>query len=508
MPITPHRSKVLCLPVIRGFYDRAMTRRVKAGMRQACAALDVDAIFPADDACTEGLICRDRGVRAYWETWRGDLADIKALIAFSSDFMDERSVMDTVRLLPEDVPIFLIVNNDSVSAQVEGESVGDGLCGSLSVHHNLRMIGRSMTRSCRIDMNDAGTLQAKLAECLRVSDGIEALRHMRIALLGVNPTPFATTFSNQMELFRLGFSLHTYELLDMWGDVMLGGQLDAGTNEYEAPFGKVKLARPVRKDDPRVAQAKARIAAAVPHLPGDEKAFDVIARCFVWVEETFERDAIDAGAVHCWPEFARFFGVAPCAFSMFANLLLDKPVVCEVDVCHAIMAKLGNVMSGEASVILDVNNNGWDPRVFNVFHCSQTPANWLVGGGEVTDRGEVAGVIQAAPFTAVSAATSCDAFHAIVFTGQFLAENPGRRGSSGWAFVPNNQDVLKAIEQVGIHHFVAMKGLLPHDVADALRFKGLVVNDLSCPVPSLEEIAAELPKLDAITCATPAVYSE
>lgn len=508
MSITPDRSKVLFLPVVRGFYDRSMTQAVKASLSSAAGRLGVDAIFPADDAYTEGLICKEHDVRAYWETWRACLADIKALIAFSSDFMDERSVMDTVRLLPDDVPVFLMVNNDDASAQVKGGSAGDGLCGSLSVHHNLRMLGRPMTRSCRIDMNDADTLKSTLSEYMTIVDGVETLRHMRVALLGVNPTPFATTFANQMELFRLGFSLHTYELLDLWGDVVLGGQLDGHGSLYDAPFGQVTLNHPVRRDDPRVAQAKERIAGVGCELPDSDQSLDLTARCLVWIEETFARDFIDAGAIHCWPEFGRYFGISPCAFAMLSNLLLDKPVVCEVDACHAIMAKLASVMSGEPGVVLDINNNGWDPRVFNVFHCSQTPVNWLLDGGAITDGGHVTGLVQAAPFTAISAATSSDAFHATVFTGQFLAEHPGERGSSGWAFVPNNQEVLEVIEATGIHHFVAMKGHMPREVCDVLRFKGLVVNDMSCDVPPLDTIQAELPKLDTERPCRVRVYSE
>ena len=365
MAITPHRSKVLFLPVIRGFYDRSMTQEVKAAMRRASDELGVDGILPADDAYTEGLICKDSDVRSYWEAWRADLPDVKALIAFSSDFMQERAVMDTTRLLPEDVPAFLIVNNDDPAAQVKGEPVGDTLCGSLSVHHNFRMLGRR-----------------------------------------------------------------------------------------------------------------------------------------------FEQDFIDAGAIHCWGEFGRYFGIQSCSAVMLANLLLGKPVVCEVDACHAIMAKLANVMSGEPGVILDINNNGWDPRVFNVFHCSQTPPNWLIDRGEIAGKGIVQGLMQAVPFTAISAATSHDAFHATVFTGQFLSQDPGLRGSSGWAFVPNCQDVLKSVEETGIHHFVAMKGHRGAQVAAALRFKGLVVEDMSCEMPALEEIETELPSLGASACGRCGVYSE
>jgi L-fucose isomerase-like protein len=181
---------------------------------------------------------------------------------------------------------------------------------------------------------------------------------------------------------------------------------------------------------------------------------------------------------------------------MLSGALLGRPLVCEGDLCHAIMAKLAAVLSGEPGVILDINNNGWDPRLFYAFHCSQTPPNWLVDGGRVTANGYVTGRIAPVPFTGMSAATCADAFHATVFTGHFLREDVGERGASAWAFVPNLPQVLKSIEETGIHHFVAAKGDVADHAVAALRFRGLEVNDLSCKIAPLKAIEEELEPLE------------
>ncbi|MCX7015277.1 MAG: hypothetical protein NTW86_22430 [Candidatus Sumerlaeota bacterium] len=295
MAIVERRRKTLFLPVVRGLYPLELTQSVKAAMREAASALGIDGIFPAEDCCKKGVIQGDEDVRTYWEVWKRDLHDIKALIAFSGDFMSERAVQDTARLLPPDVPVFLIVNNDVPGDMAPGK-VGDSLCGSLSVHHNLRMLGRRVARSCRIDMRDRECLTGFLRQYQRIIDGIECLRNMRIAILGVNPSEFATTFTNQIKLFELGFSLHTYELITMWGDTMLAGLADGDAPSYSGPFGVARFWRPIRKSDPRVQEAKALLAAAIPALPGPEKV-EAIARCFVWIKETFERDGIDAGGL-------------------------------------------------------------------------------------------------------------------------------------------------------------------------------------------------------------------
>jgi hypothetical protein len=146
----------------------------------------------------------------------------------------------------------MIGNDDPavVSGELEG-TPGDSLCGSISVHHDLHMTGRPPVETYRIDQRDRNAIAAALTRIKKITAGIEALRGMRIGLLGVSPDAFATTFANNPELFRLGFSLHTYELLDMWGDVALGGMIDDG-NKYQGEFGEIRLANPILRNDERL----------------------------------------------------------------------------------------------------------------------------------------------------------------------------------------------------------------------------------------------------------------
>ncbi len=496
MPIVDNRNKILFLPVVRGNYPVALTQTVKAVARKAATALEIDAIFPDDDAYTKGVIQSDDDIRAYYDSWKTSLYDIKALVVFSGDFMRERVVQDTVRLLPEDVPVFLMVDNDRPDEMVKGK-MGDSLCGTFSVHHTVQMIGRELTGSCRIDARDEQTVTTFLDRYKRISDAIETMRNMRIALVGVNPTEFTTTFTNQLKLFELGFSIVPYELCTLWADTMVAKLTDA--DSYSGDIGTVKFWKPIRQDDPRVEAAKAELA-KLAKGPDDPEKLDKIARCYAWIQQLFESEHIDTGAIHCWSEFQRFYDMAPCTFAMMANLLLQKPLVCEGDICHAIMTKLAWPMTGEAGVILDINNNGWDSRVFNVFHCSQTPPTWMREEAKVGGWGSLEGRIAAIPFTGVSAKTTGDAFKATVFHGQFLSEDPGQRGSSGWAYVPNLPDVVKTMERDGIHHFVAMRGHCGADLATALAFRGIQVSDQSIDVEPLDEIPKVLPKLKPGPC--------
>jgi len=493
MPIVSYRKKVLFLPVVRGFYDLGLTQKVKADTRQTAAELGIDAIFPPDDAFTKGLICNNDDVRGYYTVWAPHLADIKALVVISSDFMRERSVQDTVRLLPPDVPIFMLLNNDRPVDQVAGGKIGDALCGSLSVHHNVRMLGRRIVRSAQIDMNDLGLLKQFLSQYQRILDGIESLRNQRVAMLGANLVEFTTTFSNQLKLFELGFSLVPMELITFWGDTLLAAQAPDKAMSFAGPWGETKFWKPISCDDPRVGPTIERIGGMIPKLPSDPRRAETLARCLLWLTDVFESEHIDSAVLHCWPEFSRWFGCAPCTIAMLANQWLRTPVACEMDIPHGIMARLAWEMTGEAGAILDINNNGWEPRVFNVFHCSQTTPGWLHGAIELTKGCTVQSPrMQSLPFTGVSAATSATDFHAIVFHGQFLAEDPGVRGSSGWAFVPNLPEVIHAIQQRGVHHFVAFKGHMGREVSDVLRFRGMNAMNLSQEVGNLSDLQKEV----------------
>ena len=506
MAIVNNRSRVLFLPLVRSFFNKELGTRAKRHILDAAAELGIDGIFPPDDKYTDGSICSDADVRGYFEEWRGEMSNIKALVAFGGNFMEERAFQDTLRLLPVDVPVFLAFQNDNPS-NMQFDNRGDALCGSLSIHRNARMLGREITATRGIDFAIRNVLIESLRTFKRIMDGIECMRNMRVALVGVNPVEFATTFVNQMELFRCGFSLHTYELIDLWGATVLAGKQEQFKDQMDEIFPGLTPDNPIYSDDPRVEETKTKLSELIEnsHIPQDK--VDLVVRCFLWIRDIFERDQIDAGGIHCWTSFERYFQIVPCTFAALANSMLEKPLVCETDVCHAIMTKLAHAMTGDPGVILDVNNPGWDPRVFNVFHCSQTPPEWIEGRARMSNQmiiegddavgegnafGTVEGDMIATPFTGISAATTSDAFHATVFQGQLLREHSVSFGGNGWAFVPNLQEVLDEVHQHGIHHFVMMKGHIGSDVARALQFRGLSISDRTTTVPSLERIEEEL----------------
>jgi L-fucose isomerase-like protein len=505
--IVEQRQKILFLPLVRSFFNPVLGQRAKERAVKAAKRLELEAIFPEDGKYTAGSICSDADVREYYNgVWKKELANIKALIIIGGNFMEERGFQDTLRLLPDDVPAFLIFQNDNPS-KMDFENRGDGFCGSLSIHRNAAMIGRGVLASRGIDMEQEDILLDTLNEYVRIIDGIESLRNMRVAMVGVNPVEFSTTFTNQMELFRLGFSIHTYELLDLWGAAILADKQERYPEQMKEIFPGLKPTNPITNSDPRVAESREKWGSLLASTRVPQDRVDLMIRCFLWIKDIFERDAIDTGGIHCWTTFEQYFQITPCTFSALANSILGKPLVCETDICHAIMCGLGWAITGEPGVILDLNNPGWDPRVVSLFHCSQTPPEWIKGTGEVVEQiiiegdanvgkgnafGAVGGEFEPAAFTGLSAATSSTGFEVTVFQGQILRESPDSFGSTGWAFIPNNQDVLDEIHKRGIHHCVIIKGHLGAEAARALEFRGANVVDLSVPVPSLEAIEKEL----------------
>ena len=197
MPTTDPRNEVLFLPVTRTPGMAHFTVPVKGHLQHAAQALEIDSIFPEDAKYTEGVICSDRDVRDYWRYWRTHIGDIKALVVCSGDFMAERAIQETVRLLPEDVPLFMILCNDDPKTMGSGND-GDSLCGSLSACHILRMIGREFTRVCRIDTRRSDCLEGFLREYMTIADGVhgcvsrnQCVRFQSYRLPGADAAPVA-----------------------------------------------------------------------------------------------------------------------------------------------------------------------------------------------------------------------------------------------------------------------------------------------------------------------------
>ena len=318
MAIVKSRQKILYLPLVRSFFNKELGRRAKRHMTEAVYELGMQGIMPEDGKYTDGSICSDSDVRAYFDVWKGEMADIKAMIVFGGNFMEERGFQDTLRLLPPDVPVFLLFQNDNPSNMGFSER-GDALCGSLSIHANARLLGRSIVATRGMDLGNSKLLLETLADYRRMIDGIECLRNMRVALVGVNPVEFATTFVNQVELFRLGFSLHTYELLDLWGATVLAGKQEEFKDEMAKVFPGMTPDNPIYPSDPRVAKTKKKLASVIAnaHIPKDR--VDLMIRCFLWIQDIFERDGIDTGGIHCWTSFERYFQITPCTFAAMAN---------------------------------------------------------------------------------------------------------------------------------------------------------------------------------------------
>ena len=89
MAIVNNREKVLFLPLVRSFFNKELGRRAKKQMVDAASELGITGILPADDSYTDGSICSDDDVRAYFEVWRAEMSDIKAKVGKST--LDESS---------------------------------------------------------------------------------------------------------------------------------------------------------------------------------------------------------------------------------------------------------------------------------------------------------------------------------------------------------------------------------------------------------------------------------
>jgi L-fucose isomerase-like protein len=200
-----------------------------------------------------------------------------------------------------------------------------------------------------------------------------------------------------------------------------------------------------------------------------------MAKFGVAVDNWMRQARLNATAIQCWTAMEEYFGVVPCTLmSMMSNMGMSS--ACEVDVTGAVAMYAMAQASGEASALVDWNNNyGDDPDKGVVFHCSNLPKDVFVQIGEgrpVMDYqeiiagtvgkdgtyGTVVGRVKASPFTYLRVSTddSTGKVRAYVGEGELTDDRLKTFGGYGVVCIPHFQKLLAYICENGFEHHVAI----------------------------------------------------
>ena len=188
-------------------------------------------------------------------------------------------------------------------------------------------------------------------------------------------------------------------------------------------------------------------------------------------ENWMGKNDIDAAAFQCWTSIQENYGCAAClTMSMLGDKLM--PSACEVDVCGVVSMYALTLASGNASALLDWNNNYGDDRDKCVCtHCSNYPKSFIQNDIEISnldilgaslgyDRcfGAIKGKVNPGPFTYFRISTDdlTGKMKSYLGEGEYTADPNAMDGGIAVTRIPNLQVLMKHLCKNGFEHHVAM----------------------------------------------------
>ncbi len=385
--------------------------------------------------------------------------NIDGVLVTLPNFGDERGVANTLRFADLNVPVLIHAFPDDPT-KMSIQHRRDSFCGKMSVCNNLQQYGLpfSLTALHTVDP-ETNAFRADLRKFAAVCRVAKGLRHARFGMLGARPVAFNTVRFSEKLFERAGITVETLDLSEAFGRIE--GLAD---------------------DDERVLQKQTAVQAYADATSIPAAALLKIAKLGVVIDEWTTANEYDATAIQCWTSMEEYFGVVPCTIM---SMLSDKlaPSACETDIAGTAAMYAMALASGQASALVDWNNNyGDDPNKGVVFHCSNLPKSVFIEDIAVLDYqeilagsvgkdntwGTVYGRVKADPFTYLRISTDDlnGRIVAYVGEGKFTDDPIDTFGGYGVVEVPNFQGLLQYICENGYEHHVAVNLSL---VADAIH---------------------------------------
>ena len=345
--------KPLTLGVIvgnRGFFPDHLVTEARAEISSILKAKNVQIVMIGPEETKLGGVETWEDAQKCGKLFKAHKDVIDGVLVTLPNFGDERAVANTMRLSELDVPILIHAYADDVE-KMDVKNRRDSFCGKISVCNNLSQynIPFTLTSLHTVPPSDpsfSGDLDTFIQTCRVVS----GMKRVRVGAVGARTGPFNTVRYSEKILESMGISVETLDLSEVFGRA---GRL---------------------KDDDSVVTDKVNQLKGYTSTEGVPAAALIKqAKLGVILDEFTKQNDLQALSIQCWTSMQEFYGVVPCSImSMGSDSLF--PNACEVDVLGAISMYVLQLASGEASALVDWNNNYKDdPDKAVIFHCSNLP---------------------------------------------------------------------------------------------------------------------------------------
>jgi len=372
---------------------------------------------------------------------------IDGIIVTLPNFGDEKGVAETIKRSGLNVPVLIHAESD-VSAKMTIANRRDSFCGKISVCNNLRQAGiaYTLTKSHTVKISSA-EFAKELDTFASVCRIVKGLDNVRFGAIGARPSAFNTVRYSEKILELCGVSVEPIDLSEILGRVAL---LKDSNSAVKRKLQSIKS------------------YTKTASVPAD--ALLKMAKFGYVVDKWASEVGVDGMAIQCWTSLEEFFGITPCCLmSMMSEKLL--PSACEVDITGLLGMYILQLASGSPSALLDWNNNyGNNPDKCVLFHCSNLPKSFfktakmsyqgIIAGsvGKENTFGTIIGRIAANKATYLR--TSTDDVRGVISCyvgqGEFTNDKLDTFGGYGVMKIPNMQDLMNYICQMGFEHHVAV----------------------------------------------------
>jgi len=440
----------------RGFFPAHYIREARDEVAGVLSALGHPTLVMDVDATNHGGIETPHEGTMFREFYRIHRDSIDGIILSLPNFGDENGVLEALREV--DVPILIQAYPDEIG-RLGPKERRDSFCGKLSIMDVFKQAGIRFTifQPHTVHPNDP-RFAVSVAEFDKTCRVVRALRELNVGAIGARTTPFKTVRVDEVALQKHGISVETVDLSDVFQ------RMDA-----------------VDDTSQQFAEIRKHLRSIANWNQAPEGSLEGLVRLKIVLRDLQSELRLETMALRCWSELQKRFHISPC---LVTGSLADEgmPVACEVDIANAIvMLALGRA-SGEATSILDWNNNyGADPDKCILFHCGNVPTSLMKEKGTISDHHILAttvgigngfgcnqGRIKEMEFTYSSMMTEDGAVKFYLGTGSITPDPipPGFFGCAGVARIEGLQDVLQWIGYSGHRHHVS---ITPGNHVEALR---------------------------------------
>ncbi|CAM3623783.1 hypothetical protein VA7868_01899 [Vibrio aerogenes CECT 7868] len=373
--------------------------------------------------------------------------EIQGILVCLPNFGDEKAIANAIRLSGLDVPVLVQAESDSLD-KMGLATRRDSFCGKISLCNNLRQYGipYSLTTQHVCEVN-SDIFKQDLAQFERVCRVVNKMRGCRVGAIGARPASFNTVRYSEKMLERLGVTVETIDLSEIFASV-----------------------DNIKDDDIRIDEKLALLKNNADTQQIAEDKLLMMAKLFVVISQWISENDIQTTAIQCWTSLQQTLGVNVCSImSVMSGQLI--PSACEVDVMGALSMYALSMASQQPASIADWNNNFGESRDKCVlFHCGNFATSELdnpfmstadiIGttvGCENT-CGAINGRMKSGPLTYFRLST--DEFEGVVKSyvgeGRFVDDALDTVGCRAVVQVNELESLLAYICNNGFEHHVAM----------------------------------------------------